>query len=196
MFILQNYILIILIRASWYIFHWVSGRDTPSILWNFRLKNRGVHELMFQPSESLIGSDMQKYILIYIYIKMQQHIIGFPLWFSISFCFVDSFETMTVPYQIFLMSSDSMWLQHPRFDVLESLGFSLRQELVNDDLKRDLIEKARGVVKDWRRTLRLGKDIIEYGPRMSPTHCHPCPISAAFTNNITLDWTVQLQRFI
>jgi len=34
------------------------------------------------------------------------------------------------------------------FDVLESLGFSLRQELVNDDLKRDLIEKARGVVKD------------------------------------------------
>jgi len=31
---------------------------------------------------------------------------------------------------------------------LESLGFSLRQELVNDDLKRDLIEKARGVVKD------------------------------------------------
>ncbi|CAL1151400.1 unnamed protein product [Cladocopium goreaui] len=34
------------------------------------------------------------------------------------------------------------------FDVLESLGFSLRQELLNDDLKRDLIEKARGVVKD------------------------------------------------
>eukprot|EP00438_Fugacium_kawagutii_P000867 Skav215098 [mRNA] locus=scaffold899:73367:75800:- [translate_table: standard] len=34
------------------------------------------------------------------------------------------------------------------FDVLESLGFSLRHELVNDDLKRDLIEKARGVVKD------------------------------------------------
>ncbi|CAJ1387157.1 unnamed protein product [Effrenium voratum] len=34
------------------------------------------------------------------------------------------------------------------FDVLESLGFSLRQELMNDDLKRDLIEKARGVVKD------------------------------------------------
>lgn len=41
-----------------------------------------------------------------------------------------------------------MCLQRPRFDVLESLGFSLRQELVNDDLKRDLIEKARGVVKD------------------------------------------------
>ncbi|CAE7666136.1 abkD, partial [Symbiodinium microadriaticum] len=34
------------------------------------------------------------------------------------------------------------------FDVLESLGFSLKSELVNDTFKRDLIDKARGVVKD------------------------------------------------
>lgn len=60
-----------------------------------------------------------------------------------------------------------MCLQRPRFDVLESLGFSLRQELVNDDLKRDLIEKARGVVKDWWTWRWFGKDIIEEGPQMS-----------------------------
>ena len=81
--------------------------------------------------------------------------------------------------------------------MLESLGFSLRQELVNDDLKRDLIEKARGVVEGLMDLEVVGE---RHNRRRSPnvprsqTHAHPCPISAAFTNKTTSDFPAAVHQ--
>eukprot|EP00931_Biecheleriopsis_adriatica_P101627 TRINITY_DN76726_c0_g1_i1.p1 TRINITY_DN76726_c0_g1~~TRINITY_DN76726_c0_g1_i1.p1 ORF type:complete len:1098 (-),score=252.89 TRINITY_DN76726_c0_g1_i1:40-2934(-) len=47
------------------------------------------------------------------------------------------------------------------FDVLESLGFHLKSELLTDQFKRDLLEKARGLMKDTVGREKTRADVKE-----------------------------------